>query len=270
MAFRTDQALWYNVGVWGELGYAVPNFGDDTETLNSGIHYLTEVMARNLSAVMHHPDVDLRTPPSINTLIRVHKLVNRARSILAARAVASGTPNMEPAHSSPAPEVFIIYPVPYFKVRNKWLKEWCGLILNALCEAYQHTENRKAFEISEEFASRIGQYIRRVYKLMATELFNVPLEEAVKDTFVLTDAQLAAYNPSAFFTSTELIDVVPTLSLVPTEDDLQFLTSGIPATMLLNLQRYPGGQPPAGDVNMNGAAATASPGPAKFPAAPSP
>src|SRR5437870_2801422 len=99
--FKTDQALWYNSGIWGKLGYAVPNFGDDPTSLNSAIYYLTSVMGRNLSAVMQTADADLRTPPRINTLIRIHKLVVRARGILSGRAVPPGTPEFEATHSAP-------------------------------------------------------------------------------------------------------------------------------------------------------------------------
>jgi hypothetical protein len=239
--FKTDQALWYNVGVWGDLGYAVPNFGDDPSTLNDGIHYLTSVVGRNLSAVMHHPDCDLRTPPSINTLTRLHKLILRARQILSGRDVAPGEPDMESVHTSPASMVHLIYPVPYFKVRNHHLKQYCGLILNALAEMMQHTENRKPYEISTRFSGMVGQYFHRVYRLMATELFGIDPEKAKALDFTLTDADLKGYDPGKWFTSTEMIDAISPLHLVPTEDDLIVLTDGIPATQLVGLSAYPSG-----------------------------
>lgn len=239
--FRSDEILWYNVGTWGELGYAVPNFGDNHNTLNSGIGHLVGALGRNLSAVMHHADADLRVPPSINTLQRVHKLCNRARQILAGRAVPASKPRFEPTHATPAPEDFLIFPVPYFKVRNAWMKEWCGLTLNCLSEAMQHTDNRLEYEISEDFASRVGQYVQRIYKLLSTELFQVPLAEAEKPDFVLTEAHFQAYNPAKWFTSTELLDTVRPSEELPTEDDLLVLTEGIPASMLVGLQPYPRG-----------------------------
>jgi hypothetical protein len=254
--FKTDQALWYNVGVWGELGYAVPNFGDDPTTLNDGIHYLTTVVGRNLSAVMHHPDCDLRTPPSINTLTRLHKLILRARQILSGRDVAPGEPDMESVHTSPATMVHLIYPVPYFKVRNHHLKQYCGLILNALAEMMQHTENRKPYEISTRFSGMTGQYFHRVYRLMATELFGIDPEKAKALDFTLTDADLKAYDPGKWFTSTEMIDTVSPLHLVPTEDDLVVLTDGIPATQLVGLSAYPSGA--AINAGIIGGAATAN------------
>lgn len=234
-----DAFLWYNVGDWAQYGLAVPNFGNDTHSQNDTIRYLTGVVGRNLQGIMVHHDARLSTPPSINTLTRIHKLCTRARSILASRAVPANVLSMETAHALPAPEEFLVFPTPYFNVRNQWLKQYCGLTLLAITEAIQHQENARPLEISEQFAGLIGQYIHRVYRLMATELFRVPVEDAAKPDFTLTDAQLTSYNPSAWFTSTEMIDTVPSLNNWPTEDDLEPLTNGIPVSYLPTLGRWP-------------------------------
>jgi len=242
MAFGTDQILWYNNGVWGELGYGVPNFGDNSVTLNAGIGYLVSVMGRNLSGIMHaNPDVDLRTPPSITTLTRVHKLIVRARQIMAGRAVPPATPAMEAVHATPAQQDFLIYPVPYFRVRNPWIKEWCGLTLTALGEAMQHTDNRKSFDFSTDFSGLVGQYLHRLYRLMASELFGVTPEAAAALDFTLTDEQLKSYDPGKWFTSTEMVDTTAPPYRVATEDDLRVLTDGIPASLLVNLTFYSSG-----------------------------
>lgn len=261
-AFRTDQALWYNNGIWGQLGYAVPNFGNDPRTVNTGIHYLVSVMGRNLSAVMHHADADLRVPPGINTLTRVHKLITRARTILAGRDLDPAEFEMESVHTTPAQQDFIIYPVPFWRVRNPWMREWCGLMLTALSEAMQHTENRKPYEFTVAFSGVIGQYLHRVYRLMATELFGIDPELAKKLDFTLSDQQLGSYDPSRFFTATELIDTVAPIDLIPTEDDLRVLTDGIPATLLVGLQLYPSGgaQPPGQEADIQLGTTSASGG----------
>lgn len=257
-AFKSDQVLWYNVGVWGQLGYAVPNFGDDPATLNEGIHYIVDVVGRNLSAIMHHPDADLRTPPSINTLTRIHKLILRGRQILSGRDVAPGEADMESVHTSPAQLEFRAYPVPYFKVRNYWMRQYAGLILNAISEAMQHTENRKPYEISTAFSGLVGQYLHRVYRLMATELFGVDVDAAKALDFTLSDEALKAYDPSKFFTSTEMIDTVPPIAMVPTEDDLILLTDGIPVSQLVGLSAYPSGAPISAGVVGTGTTGTTS------------
>jgi hypothetical protein len=238
---RSDAFLWYSVPTWQKYGLAVPNFSNDSKSQNDTIRYLVEVIGRNLQAIMFHTDARLRKPPSVNTLARIHKLCVRARSIMASRAIAPGTFNLESAHAIPAAEEFKVYPCPYFDVSNQWLKQYCGLTLLALTEAIQHSENAQPIEISTGFAGLLGQYIQRVYRLLATELLNVPIEEASKPDFTLTDAQIASYNPFAFFTSTEMIDTVPDLEEWPTEDDLKELTDGIPISRLPALGRYPSG-----------------------------
>lgn len=262
MPGTNDAFLFYSVPEWSNYGLAVPNWSDDTQSQNDTIRYLTQVMGRNLQSIMLHTDAKLTTPPSINTLTRIHKLCTRARSILSSRAVPAGTPNMESAHAIPAPEEFLVYPTPYFKVRNQWLKQYAGLVLLALTESMQHQENAKPIEISEAFAGLVGQYIQRVYRLMAVELFRVPDADASAPDFTLTDAQLSAYNPSAWFTSTEMIDTVPSLIDWPTEDTLRPLTSGIAISALPEL----GGWPGARSSNGSGGSGSQSSGESFLPA----
>lgn len=276
---NSDAVLWYNVGVFGDAGYAVPNWSNDVGSLNPQILDWVDLVGRNLFHLMHHEDVDLRIPPSINTCKRVHKLYLRAANILAGRAVAPGSDNMEALHSRPAGEVFRVYPIPYFKVRNPFLRRWAGMVLVSLAEAMQHTENRKEMEISTAFAGQVGQYLRRVYVNMAVELFGKSREEAMTDGFMLSDADLAAYDPSKFFTSTEMVDTVPRLDRVFTEDRLELLNEGISVTELpadiapwpTNLTSFYGATRRDGNLRSDatGNAATTTAGPI-IPPAPSP
>src|SRR5882757_3627543 len=229
---NTDAVLWYNVGEFGKAGYAVPNWSDDIGSLNPQILDWVYLVGRNLFHIMHHEDADLRIPPSINTVKRIHKLYIRAANILAGRAVPPGENNMEVIHARPAGEVFRVFPAPFFLVRNQFMRRWAGLILMSLAEAMQHTENRKSMEISTAFAGQVGQYIKRVYINMAIELFGKTRAIAGADGFALTDADFAAYNPGDFFTQTEMVDTVPRLDRVFTEDQLQLLAEGIPVTQL--------------------------------------
>ncbi|MFV0446012.1 MAG: hypothetical protein ACK5Q5_20745 [Planctomycetaceae bacterium] len=86
------------------------------------------------------------------------------------RAVPANILNMETAHALPAPEEFLVYPTPYFKVRNQWLKQYAGLMLIGLTEAMLHLENARPLEISEAFAGLNGQYVQRVYRLRKKEV----------------------------------------------------------------------------------------------------
>lgn len=236
---NTDAVLWYNVGQFGQLGYGVPNPSDDPGSLNPVIIDLVSLLGRNLFHIMHHEDVDLKVPPSINTIRRIHKLYVRLGQILAGRAVPPGENNMETKHVQPSGEIFKVYPVPYFRVRNDFLKRWAEMIMMMLAEAMQHTENRKSLEISTTFAGEIGQYMSRVYRSMASELFGKTRAQVHEPGFLLTEQELISYNPSLFFTSTEMIDTVPHLGHVFTEDRLSILSDGIPITSLPELQPWP-------------------------------
>jgi hypothetical protein len=236
---NTDAVLWYNVGEFGAAGYAVPNWSDDVGSLNPHIINWVNLLGSNLFNIMHHDDVDLRIPPSVNTCKRIHKLYVRAASLLAGNATPPGQDNMEVTHYRPGGEVFRVYPCPFFLVRNPFLRKWGELVLISLTEAMQHTENRKTMEISTAFAGTVGQYLRRIYSNMAVELFGKPKATAEADGFVLTDADFDAYDPYAFFTMTELTDTVPRLDRVFTEDRLAYLREGIPVTQLPELGPWP-------------------------------
>jgi len=239
MPINTDAILWYNVGKFGDLGYAVPNFSNDVGSLNPTIINFTNMIGQNLFAIMHHEDVDLRTPPSINTIRRVHKLYLRFGQLINARAVPPEKNNLEPIHIQPAGDTFKVYPIPYFRMRNRFLQEWAGLAMMALAEAMQHSENAKAMEISTKFAADIGKYFKRLYRNMAADLFGKTPDQLSQEGFILTEADLGGYDPSKFFTSTEMVDTVPHLGHRFTEDRLGVLREGIVVTSLPELTPWP-------------------------------
>ena len=236
---NTDAVLWYNVGQFGQLGYGVPNPSDDPGSLNPIILDIVHLTGRNLFTIMHHEDVDMRTPPSINTIRRIHKLYIRLGQILAGRAIPPGELNMETLHVQPAGDTFKVFPVPFFKVRSPFLRRWSEMIMIMMAEAMQHTENRKSMEISTNFAGQIGQYMTRLYGNMASELFGKTRDEVKVPGFLLTEEELGNYDPSRFFTSSEMIDTVPHLGHVFTEDRLSVISDGIPVTSLPELQPWP-------------------------------
>lgn len=267
MITTTDAFLWYNVGDWGPHGLAVPNPSDDYQSQNSVIRELVEGIGRNLQGVMFHADMRSRVPPSINTIMRIHKLIVRARDLLAARSRPANDPSPEVKHAVPAPEQFRVYPVPYFCVRNGWLKSYCGFILTALTEAMQHTENAtRILDVSQDFAGLIGQYLQIVYQRIAIELLQVSPEVARVPTFTLTEEHFKGYNPAKWFTQTEMIDTVPNVEEWPTEDVLYVLTNGIPVGELPALGRWP-----SNPMSVGASASTAAiGGGSSFAPAPSP
>ena len=236
---NSDSALWYDVGIFGELGYAVPNPSDDFGTLNPTIEEFVSGAGSQLFVIMHHPDADMRSPPRLNTLMRIHRLYLSCSRLLNGRMVPSNELDMEAKHIQSGAQVFRLHPCPYFQVRNPYLRRWAGYTMLMLSEAMQHTENRRPIEISQDFAGLMAQYLRRIYHEMSIELFGKMREEVREPTFLLQDADFKAYNPADSFPSTEALDTVPSISRVLTEDQLAVLRNGIPTTQLPNLKPWP-------------------------------
>lgn len=235
----TDSILWYNVGIYGEIGYAVPNPSNDIGSLNPNILDFTDLIGKSLFHIMHHEDIDLVTPPTYNTLLRIHQLVKRARQLVASRTQDYGEAAFEVQHVSPAGEIFKVWPVPFFKVRNKALHRWARYTLYCITELFQHTQNRRTLVTYPEVGARIGGYLNKVYFEMATEYFGKSVDEVKVPGFLLTDEDFASYNPAAFFTETEMVDTVPALDNVFTEDRKEPLANGLPLHELPKLEPFP-------------------------------
>ncbi|QGJ71053.1 Hypothetical protein PBC10988_27560 [Planctomycetales bacterium 10988] len=252
MSFGSDEPLWWNNGTFGELGYAVPAWGNNPSTLNGPIHRLVDVIGKNLLGVMMMSDARLERPPQRDCLMTVAKLCYRGRDILSGRVVRFHDDLFRAGHASPAPQPFTIHPVPYFCVKNPWLKEYDYLTLLLLSEAMQHTNNEIAHEITEEFAGRMGEFLQRILILLATELLNLPRESAEQPDFIIPEEAWNQYNPLQKITTFEAIDTPTEFPHIPTEDDLVLLKRGIP-TVLFNpshLAIWPTNLP-AGETSTN-------------------
>lgn len=236
-SFQNAAPLWFNTGVWGQMGYAAPNTMGYNTTLNAEIADLVSLVGLNLFGIMGLPDANQRVPPSVNTLCKVSKLIVRVRGILAGRAVPPGTLRMEANQSGP--QTFLLYPCPYFLVRNPYLKKWAGLIFSALTAMAVHTENSQPMDISTAFAGQIGQYFQRIYVRMATELLNVDQATALAPGYTIPASVFQAYDPSALVTSVEMIDSGAAITSIPSALDLRVLEEGIQANQIVGLIPWP-------------------------------
>src|SRR5262245_42703950 len=111
----------YDCEKWGERGYACPYFPpSNTHTNNADVLELTSDVGHQLLNVMSQPDVMSTSPPKLRWLILVHRLVQRYRAVAAQEVVASNELDTRAAHTAPSQQPFLIYPVPYFYLRNKF------------------------------------------------------------------------------------------------------------------------------------------------------
>lgn len=249
-----DRILWYNPATWAAAGYALPNWANNEATNNAGIADLVNAIGLNLSAALRTPDAYLRKPPDIGVLKQVHTMIIRAREIIGYRAVPPNKARFSGVHVMPAPQVFIAYPVPYFLVQNRWLKEWAMLALSCLSELMQHSENVESFDFSTDLGAMVGTYLQRIYSRLGIELLKIPTATMTPD-YVIKDTDWATYDPGKWFASTEMIDVVPDLQAIPTEIQLGELARGIPVSNIASIAIWPQGSVDAPDVTPTAATA---------------
>jgi len=240
--FDTDEILWYENGKWGQAGYAVPNPSGKTWTINSVIYGLVQLVGRNLFELTHREDVKFYRAPHKQFWFDLHQLIITARRRLADRMRKDNDSNgLVPQHVTPVPQVFLVYPVPYFgeRIRQQDIREYTQLTLMMLSEIMQHSENDRTSYITDTFAGQIGRYLQEILALFATKYFGKTREQAYAPDFMLTDDDFKNYDPSKVMTSVEMTEERPPLQWWPTENDLSQIR-GLPINEALMLaKRFP-------------------------------
>lgn len=241
--FGSDRVLLYDVEPWNTLGFGAPAFGDNYSTINMPIAGLVDEIGRIQLYVMTHIDALRTQPPSLNTVKRLGKMVNRVHQVLAGRMKEYNEVRLEPGHATPAPEIFVIHPVPYFNspiVRNRWLKEYNRLCMIALTNMMQHSDNNLALTVTSKFATDVWQYFNEIKLLVGSELLNVPAADLKEDDFQFAEEHYLAYDPEQVTINVEALDTPGPIMSLPTEDDLRPLFNGIPANLIAPvLKQYP-------------------------------
>lgn len=259
MARTTDSILHYSVGDFGRAGFAVPNPGNDKVTLNETIGDLVSMIGKQILSINTRADRDLPTPPSINTVRDLHKLYLRARQIVSTRTVEVSEMSFEADHVSPEAQPFLVFPTPYREIRNRWLKRYTQLMLTLCSNLMQHSENRREFDISPKVAKVVKDTMDRMYYDIATDLFQKSKADAKKPDFILTESDFNSWDWTSWYVDTERIETVVHSEWVFTEDDLDILARGIPATHLPKLEPFPGtANPDAGSLGEVTAAVSTS------------
>ena len=152
----------------------------------------------------------------------------------------SNEPDRRTVNVTPTPEPFLIYPVPYFRVRNPWAKRWCGLLLMCLSECMQHQDNIHPLSIHDDLAAIAWQYPDMVYEQLAIEFFRKGREEAAKDGFELKPDDFAKFDEASTFTRTDRVDSRAPLMWNVSAEDLNVLAEGIPTPVILPfLKQWP-------------------------------
>lgn len=250
--FGSDRVLLYNVKPWAQMGFAVPNFGDNVGTLSLPIHNLADYIGKVQLQLMTHVDAQRTQPPSPNNIVRMMVVLNRVRAVFDSRRKSYTQMRTEPGHASPDLRAWLVHPVPYFEggfVRNHWLKEYNMLCMIALTNMYQHSDNNLALTITDTFANDIDIYFRDIRLFLGVELLGKDRTEVEAPNFKFDiQADIQLYKPENFALSFEALDTPGPVEAVPTEDDLRKFFNGIPSTIIKNyLAQYPSKGPIAGE-----------------------
>ena len=242
--FDTDEILWYDNGKWGSAGYAIPNPSGKTWTNNTVIYQIFTLIGRVMFDLCHREDVKFFRAPHKQFWFELHQMIVTARKRLNDRMRAPNDSNgFTPQHVTPTPQIFTVYPVPFFgeRVRQPDIREYIGLALMGLSEMMQHSDNDHTTYVTPEFCGQIGKYLQEILALFSTKYFGKTREEAYKPDFALVDADFQAYDPSKVMTSVEMSEERPPIQWWPTENDLSQIR-GLPINeALLLAKRWPVG-----------------------------
>jgi hypothetical protein len=259
-----DSFFWYNPpgGSYGPLGLAVPNWGDNPVTQSSPLFNLALKVGKDLQAIMFRPDALLTQPPQVNTVLSMVNLTNRMRQVILGRTVPEGANErlLEPSRATPPTYTYLVFPTRFYNIPNLWMSEYCEYMLLCLEEIMQCEENGRPLEITQNTSQILLPYEARVQKLIAMELFQVPLPadpsqpdgtvingvavpNPADPNFSITPALMKAfpYKPnSGWYTPTPNVATPPAPSTVPSAATIKALSLGFPVSALAGLPQWPG------------------------------
>lgn len=242
LGFSSTEVLWWNNGIWGKAGYAIPNANGKYNTKNAIIHYLVTFLGRELFALMHRPDVKFRRPPNIAWLHDVAKMVTLGKKRMADRAVGFTDERTGDAdHVSNNLQSFVVFPIPFFggRVRNEFAKQCAGIMLVLLGEAMQHSDNDFDGDVTDFLASKIIEQLRRIEYTIATMFLGIDRAVAIDPKFVLPAITELNYHPDDLFTEAEMLDERPGDLWWPTSSDLTPIQDVPLPVAMAYAMRYP-------------------------------
>lgn len=209
--FGSSEIWWWDNGIWGEAGYAIPNDGGKSATGNETVWGLHNFIGAELFSLMHLPDVKFSRPFNAEWLFKLNRLLTLGIKRIGDRAV-SWTDDREgdAVHAINTPKAFRVYPVPYFggRIRQLDALRWCGWTLQLLSEIMQHSDNDFDDDVTAFLGSMVQKGLNRIRKDMAMKYLGFTREAVEAATFTIPDDAFSAtkYNPEALFTERELVE----------------------------------------------------------------
>lgn len=239
--FKTDSPPWYNNGIWGVLGCAVPQTGKYIHTANAGVLSLVNTFGRQLFQTMwKYDDRRIESYVSRDCMWEIYQLLIVGRSRINAMTIPPGQSPPSVTHGTPGYQMFVLYPVPLYG-RLGCVQPFLNYALQkglmALTEAMEHSDNDRDDFVTINFAQSVLPYLQAVLIKMATSHFGYTREEASAVDFAIPDERwgpdpVKGYNPTRYGVPVEATSTRTPVGWKPTEQDLEPIR-GIPASKVI-------------------------------------
>ncbi len=221
------------VHVVNGVAHAAVNLGDNTETNNLALARIFEKTNLYLAAMSLRRDCFSPNPPTVGFVKDFHNMFVRFCQMVDAGTKPDNMERLETMHVTNERRMFQRYPVRYWDVKNTYCSRYIELMLQALSNLAQMSDNVWENDWSEVSAKEFKKLPREAYRLMCVELFGVSVSDSVKvfddkAPFFLTQEHFDKYNVSVTIPNVEWV-THPTIGSIPTEDEVRnVLTPKIP------------------------------------------
>src|SRR5690606_7144447 len=115
-----------------DLKMAYPNLADNTETNNSAIARVFELINYNLLCFSNLTDNFCVQPPTPTAVKFHHNMFVRLNNLIDGATRPDNAEPLEAQHITNARRAFKVYPVRYYDVRNHYCRRWIELYLQGL------------------------------------------------------------------------------------------------------------------------------------------
>ncbi len=181
--------------------WAIPNVGDNKETHNLAMSRLFEKIGEHLQAFSIRTDCFVPGPPTLGAVKHHHNMFVRLNDLIDANTKRDNVVRLEADHITHERRAFKVYPIRYFDIKNDYCRRWIELGLQSLSNISQLSENTWSNDWSIATANEMKKLFREAYRLMAIELFRIPIVTAEdvfnNDTpFFLTPEDFTSYDVS--------------------------------------------------------------------------
>jgi len=232
--FESSEIYWWDNGVWGEAGYAIPNDGGKPTTGNETIRRIVNFIGAELFNLMHRPDVRFRRPFNAAWLHDFNKMIALGMKRLGDHSVGFTDKRTGDAqHAINTPQAFTVFPVPFFgnRIRQADARYWCGELLLLISEMIQHSDNDYDNDVTDFSVALCQEKLARIQGDMAMKYLNIPRATVEADGFVVPPDSFSAekYDPAALFTTNEMTQERMPELWWPSANDLTPI-NGIPIT----------------------------------------